>query len=159
MATEKTDTVVIGAGVIGLAVARALALAGREVIVLEANPGIGQEISSRNSEVIHAGLYYEPGSLKAKSCVRGKELLYRYCADKGVPHRRIGKLIVATTEAQVTKLLYISENASACGVHDLELIDQHRLALMEPDVRAEAALWSPSTGITYRSKPVSGTSS
>jgi L-2-hydroxyglutarate oxidase LhgO len=147
MATEKTDTVVIGAGVIGLATARALALQGRDVIVLEANSGVGMETSSRSSEVIHAGLYYQPDSLKASTCMRGKELLYRYCEDRGVPHRRIGKLIVATGEAQIAKLLDISENASASGVHDLELIDPHRLALMDPAVRAEAALWSPSTGI------------
>ncbi len=147
MPTERADTVVIGAGVIGLAVGRALALRGRDVIVLEAHPGIGMETSSRSSEVIHAGLYYEPGSLKARCCVRGKELLYRYCETRGVPYRRIGKLIVAIGEAQASQLLGISENAAACGVHDLELVDPHRLALMEPGVRADAALWSPSTGI------------
>jgi L-2-hydroxyglutarate oxidase LhgO len=147
MPRETADVVVVGAGVIGLAVARALALAGREVIVVETHPGIGMETSSRSSEVIHAGLYYPPGSLKARCCVRGKELLYRYCAAKGVAHRRIGKLIVARGEAQATRLLDIAANAAASGVHDLQLLDPHRLALMEPEVRADAALWSPSTGI------------
>jgi L-2-hydroxyglutarate oxidase LhgO len=147
MAPETTDAVVIGAGVIGLAVARSLALSGREVLVLEANPGIGQGISSRSSEVIHAGLYYEPDSLKARSCVRGKALLYEYCESKGVPHRRIGKLIVATDEAQVGSLEGIRNNAANSGVTDLEWVDRPRLVGMEPAVRARAALWSPSTGI------------
>ena len=104
MERMKTDVVVIGAGVIGLAVARALALQGREVLVLEANRSIGMEISSRNSEVIHAGLYYHPGSLKATTCVRGKVQLYEYCATKGVPHRRVGKLVVANGPEQAAEL-------------------------------------------------------
>ncbi len=147
MAVEKAETVVIGAGAIGLATARALARSGREVIVLEAHPGIGMETSSRSSEVIHAGIYYEPGSLKARCCVQGKEMLYRYCAGKGVPHRRIGKLIVANGDEQMESLEVLRRNAEASGVHDLERVGPHRLALMEPQVRADAALWSPSTGI------------
>ena len=98
--TETADCVVIGAGVVGLAVARALALAGREVIVLEASDAIGTETSSRNSEVIHAGIYYAPGSLKGQLCVAGKKLLYRYCEERGIPYRNCTKLIVATSEAQ-----------------------------------------------------------
>lgn len=147
MAVDSTDTAVIGAGVIGLAMARALALAGREVVVLEASAAIGQGISARSSEVVHAGLHYPPGSMKARCCVRGKELLYAYCKTRGVPHRRIGKLIVAAGEAQVPRLAGIRDNAAASGVHDLELIDPHQVARMEPQVRADAALWSPSSGI------------
>lgn len=147
MPPDKTDTVVIGAGVIGLAVARALALAGREVIVLEAHAGIGQETSSRSSEVIHAGLYYPPGSLKARTCVRGKALLYEYCTAKGVPHRRLGKLIVATDQEQAAALESVRANAAACGVTDLEPRDASDLAGLEPRVRSCTALWSPSTGI------------
>src|SRR4030088_3590446 len=97
---EKVESVVIGAGVVGLAVARALAMAGRELVILEAEDAIGTHTSSRNSEVIHAGIYYPKGSLKASSCVSGKELLYRYCAEHGVPHRHCGKLIVATNQSQ-----------------------------------------------------------
>lgn len=147
MGRERVDTVVIGAGVIGLAAARALALAGREVLVLEANAGIGQETSSRSSEVIHAGLHYPPGSLKALTCVRGKQMLYDYCAAKGVPHRALGKLIVATRAERLPELARIRDNAIASGVADVTLIGRERLAAMEPQVRGEAALWSPSTGI------------
>jgi L-2-hydroxyglutarate oxidase LhgO len=147
MGRERADIVVIGAGVIGLAVARALAVSGREVLALEANPGIGQEISARNSEVIHAGLYYQPGSLKARTCVRGRKMLYDYCSRKGVPQRRIGKLVVASSAEQVADLQRLRANATASGVTDLELLDPHRLELLEPAVRAIAALWSPATGI------------
>jgi L-2-hydroxyglutarate oxidase LhgO len=144
---QDVDSVVIGAGVIGLAVARALAASGREVLVVEANSGIGLETSSRHSEVIHAGLYYAPGSLKALSCVRGKTLLYTYCREKGVPHQRLGKLVVASHPEQLGALTALKDNAAACGVPDLQLLDAHRLELMEPAVRAAGALWSPSTGI------------
>ncbi len=102
---ERLDAVVIGAGVVGLAVARALALAGREVTVLEAEPRLGMHASSRNSEVIHAGIYYAPGSLKARACVTGKSLLYRYCAERGIAHRRIGKLLVAVRTDEVPALM------------------------------------------------------
>src|SRR5918995_3025369 len=115
---ERVDCVVIGAGVIGLAVARQLALSGREVLVLEAAGMIGTETSSRNSEVIHAGIYYPTGSLKARTCVAGKRRLYAYCAERGVPHRRCGKLIVATTEAQNRTLEQIRAKAAANGVSD-----------------------------------------
>ena len=119
---ERVDCVVIGAGVVGLAVARSLALAGREVVVLEAAGAIGTETSSRNSEVIHAGIYYAPGSLKAVSCVNGRQLLYRYCAEHGVAHRRCGKLIVATETAQIGTLHKIHAHAAANGVDDLRLL-------------------------------------
>jgi len=144
---ESVDCVVIGAGVVGLACARALALAGREVIVLEAAGAIGTETSSRNSEVIHAGIYYPPGSVKAASCVNGKELLYRYCEARGIAHRRCGKLIVATAAEQVATLHKIQAQAAANGVRDLRLLTAAEAGAMEPALRCVAALHSPSTGI------------
>jgi L-2-hydroxyglutarate oxidase LhgO len=144
---ERVDCVVIGAGVVGLAVARQLARAGREVIVLEAQSMIGTETSSRNSEVIHAGIYYPKGSLKATSCVAGKQKLYAYCAEHGVPHRRCGKLIVATTEQQKATLEQIRAKAAANGVTDLEWLEPAAVEALEPEVACTAALLSPSTGI------------
>jgi L-2-hydroxyglutarate oxidase LhgO len=144
---ERVDCVVIGAGIVGLAVARALARAGREVIVLEEASAIGTETSSRNSEVIHAGIYYAPGSAKALLCVKGRELLYRYCEERGVGHRRCGKLIVATAAEQVAALHKIQAQAAANGVHDLRLLTAAEANAMEPALRCVAALHSPSTGI------------
>jgi L-2-hydroxyglutarate oxidase LhgO len=144
---ERVDCVVIGAGVIGLAVARQLALSGREVLVLEAAGMVGTETSSRNSEVIHAGIYYPTGSLKARTCVAGKHRLYAYCAARGIPHARCGKLIVATTEAQKATLEGIRAKAAANGVDDLEWLEPDAVATREPDVYCTAALLSPSTGI------------
>ncbi|HEY5624003.1 MAG TPA: NAD(P)/FAD-dependent oxidoreductase [Gammaproteobacteria bacterium] len=144
---DSLDVVVIGAGVIGLAVARELAQAGREVVVLERNERIGEETSSRNSEVIHAGIYYPTGSLKARLCVRGKELLYRYCEAKDVPHRRCGKIIVALDEPQTRKLEALREQATINGVNDLTPLSSSDVAALEPEVRCAAALMSPSTGI------------
>ena len=144
---EHVDTVVIGAGVVGLAVARALALAGREVIVLEAENAIGTHTSSRNSEVIHAGIYYPKGSLKAKLCVAGRQQLYEYCSDHGVGHQRCGKLIVATSDSQIADLDKIRAAAHANGVADVAPIALERVREMEPAVRCVAALHSPSTGI------------
>ncbi|RRD57598.1 NAD(P)/FAD-dependent oxidoreductase [Comamonadaceae bacterium OH2545_COT-014] len=144
---DHVDAVVIGAGVVGLAVARALALAGREVVVLEAAPGVGTGISSRNSEVIHAGLYYAPGSLKARLCVQGRQMLYDYCAERGIAHRRCGKLIVATTEAERAPLAAIAERAAAAGVHDLVPLTPGQARALEPALHCVAALHSPSTGI------------
>jgi L-2-hydroxyglutarate oxidase LhgO len=145
--THRVDCVVIGAGVIGLAVGREFALAGREVIVLEQNAGIGEETSSRNSEVIHAGLYYPTGSLKAKLCVTGRSLLYDYCERRQVPFRRIGKLIVATDVAQLERLDSLGDQAKQNGVTEFARIDQAELTRREPAVRGAGALWSPSTGI------------
>ena len=136
---DQVDVVVIGAGVVGLAVARALAQAGREVIVIEAEDCIGAHTSSRNSEVIHAGIYYPHNSLKAFACVRGKHLLYDYCASHGVPHKRITKLIAAVDEAQDVELARIKKNAEGNGVNDLEWLDQAQSRALEPAVGATAA--------------------
>lgn len=144
---ETIDAIVIGAGVVGLAVARELALAGLEVMVLESGHAIGTGTSSRNSEVIHAGLYYPPGSLKARLCVQGKQMLYAYCAERGVAHRRLGKLIVATSTEQLPQLAAIQTQAAANGVHDLQHLSAAQARAMEPDLHCEAALLSPSTGI------------
>jgi L-2-hydroxyglutarate oxidase LhgO len=147
METLELDAVVIGGGVIGLAVARALAQQGREVTLLEADSRLGNHTSSRNSEVIHAGIYYPKGSLKAQSCVAGKQLLYAYCAEANVPHRRVGKIIVATRDEEVAALDDILERARQNGVDDLEWLEQKDVARLEPDVRAVRGLLSPSTGI------------
>ncbi|HTB04301.1 MAG TPA: NAD(P)/FAD-dependent oxidoreductase [Bradyrhizobium sp.] len=144
---EKVECVVIGAGVIGLAVARRLAQAGREVIVLEAAEGIGTVTSSRNSEVIHAGIYYKADSLMARTCVSGKHALYRYCRDHGIPHRNCGKLIVATTAAETEKLQAIRAHAQANGVGDLKTLTGAEARALEPALNCDAALLSPSTGI------------
>lgn len=145
-AAEAVDVVVVGAGAVGLAVARAFAQAGREVLVLERETAIGTGVSSRNSEVIHAGLYYEPGSLKARLCVRGKELLYAFCESHGVDHRRCGKLVVATDAAQLESLKEIEARAQANGV-PVEWLSGPEAVALEPALNAEAALLSPSTGI------------
>jgi L-2-hydroxyglutarate oxidase LhgO len=145
--SERIDCVVIGAGVVGLATARALAAQGREVIVLEQHDTIGEETSSRNSEVIHAGIYYPTGSLKARLCLAGKRRLYEYCATRGIGHRRCGKLIVAIDDTQMPTLRKLQSKATENGVDDLEWVDTPRLHAMEPAVRGIAALWSPSTGI------------
>ncbi len=145
--TDSIECAVIGAGVVGLAVARALALAGREVVVLESAETIGTGISSRNSEVIHAGIYYAPGSNKARFCVEGRDLLYAYCAEHGVAHRRVGKLVVATEDSEIPSLEKIRATGEANGVHDLEWLDREAVARREPAVKAAAALWCPSTGM------------
>ena len=144
---NDVDCIVIGAGVIGLAVARALAQGGREVIILERERQFGMHTSSRNSEVIHAGIHYEPNSLKARLCVAGRDLLYRYCAERGIPHRRCGKFTVATSADQLATLDKIEINARANGVFDMEWLDAAQAGRLEPQLRCLRALWSPSTGI------------
>ena len=144
---DQVDCVVLGAGVVGLAVARALALEGREVVVLEAASSIGTGTSSRNSEVIHAGIYYPQGSLKASLCVLGRKMLYDYCEARGIGHGRCGKLLVATSEAQVGKLQGIIDKAAANGVHDLVLLSREQAKALEPQLECVAAVHSPSTGI------------
>jgi len=143
----KIEAVVVGAGVVGLSIARALSARGVEVLVLEQEAGIGQVTSSRNSEVIHAGLYYPPDSLKARFCVQGKRALYQYCSERGVPHRRCGKLVVATSEDEGGALAQLYERASQNGVEDIELIGAERLGILEPEICGSAALVSGSTGI------------
>ncbi len=144
---DEVECVVVGAGVVGLAVARALALAGFGVLVLERAYTIGFETSSRNSEVIHGGLYYPVGSLKARSCVAGRQRLYAFCRERGIPHARLGKLIVATTEAEISGLEKIAATARGNGVDDLEWLDRSQAQRLEPALSCVAALLSPSTGI------------
>src|SRR6201998_2305511 len=144
---DKVECVIIGAGVIGLAIARQLARAGREVIVLEAAEGIGTVTSSRNSEVIHAGIYYKAGSLMARMCVAGKRALYAYCADHGIPHKNCSKLIVATTPKETEKLQFIRAHAEANGVLDMQTLSGDAARALEPALNCDAALLSPSTGI------------
>jgi len=145
--TERVEAVVIGAGVVGLAIARRLAMAGRETVVLEAAEAIGTETSARNSEVIHAGLYYPKGSLKARFCVAGKEMLYAYCASHGIGHARCGKLIVAADEAECATLAEIDAKARANGVTDLTFLTADEARALEPALDCAGALLSPSTGI------------
>jgi phytoene dehydrogenase-like protein len=149
---DKVECVVIGAGVIGLAVARQLAQAGREVIILEAAEGIGTVTSSRNSEVIHAGIYYPAGSLMARMCVSGRRELYQYCAEHGIPHRNCGKLIVATTAKETAKLQSIQAHAEANGVLDLKTLSGADARAMEPALNCDAALLR-----CYRLPPASST--
>lgn len=142
----ETDAVVIGAGAVGLAVARQLSLSGHDVVILEKNEHFGMETSARNSEVIHAGIYYPPGSLKAKLCARGKALLYEFCDNHGVPHRRIGKLIVGH-DGQEAQLAAIAQAAAGNDVNDLRPLARAEIAALEPEISADLALLSPSTGI------------
>src|SRR5205807_1397418 len=141
------QVLVIGAGVIGLAVARAAALAGHEVIVAEATGGIGNGVSSRNSEVIHAGMYYPTGSLRACHCVRGRRMLYEFCGSHGVPHRKVGKLIVAVDEKQTAKIEGIAKQGEINGVEGLEFLGGNAARAMEPALNCTAALLSTETGI------------
>lgn len=145
--SERVDCVVIGAGVVGLAVARAVAQTGREVIVVETADAIGTETSSRHSEVIHAGIYYAPGSLKAQFCVGGKKAMYAFCDEHGVDYNNCGKVIVATNAEQLPELDRLKKNAAANGVTDLEWMTPEQVTEMEPSVFCVGALWSPSTGI------------
>jgi L-2-hydroxyglutarate oxidase LhgO len=143
----ELDVAVIGAGVVGLAVARSFAQAGRHVVVLEAEGRIGSHTSSRNSEVIHAGIYYEAGSLKARLCVQGRDALYRYCLEQGIAARRTGKLIVATRDEEIGALERLRLQAEGNGVADLQWLDRQAVSELEPEVVSVGALLSPSTGI------------
>ena len=144
---DRLDCAVVGAGVVGLAVARALARAGREVVILEAEEAIGTHTSSRNSEVIHAGIYYPHGSLKARACVEGKRLLYEYCVRHDIPHARCGKLIVATAAGQLQELDAIQAKAHANGATDVVRMTREQAIALEPELSCVAALYSPSTGV------------
>src|SRR6478609_1819166 len=141
---SDVDAVVIGAGVVGLAVARELAQSGLSVIVVEAAEGIGTETSSRNSEVIHAGIYHPAGSLKARLCVAGRERFYSFCENHGVPHRRSGKLIVATSEAELAGIEGLARKGAANGVDDLRLLNREETLALEPALACTGALLSPS---------------
>ena len=141
------DALVVGAGVIGIAVARALALTGRSVIVIERADRIGSETSSRNSEVIHSGIYYPKDSLKAKHCVEGRRKLYEFCAERGVPHRRCGKLIVAADKAELAAIEALAATSEANGVDDLQMLSAAEAKAMEPALNSVGALLAPSTGI------------
>ncbi len=147
LALDKIDAVVVGAGVVGLAVARAIALTGHEVIVLEAERAVGTGTSARNSEVIHAGIYYPKGSLKALWCVKGRELLYQYCQERFIAHKRCGKLIVATQPEQIAQLDAIAQKALNNGVLDIQKLTAQQAKELEPELNCLAALLSPSTGI------------
>ncbi|MGQ0697931.1 MAG: NAD(P)/FAD-dependent oxidoreductase [Panacagrimonas sp.] len=144
---DKIDCVVVGAGAVGLAIARELARNGRSILICEAEDGFGTVTSARNSEVIHAGIYYPQGSLKAELCVRGRGLLYEFCRSRGVPHRRSGKWIVATHDSQLGQLEGIGQAAARNGVTDLHPITREQALADEPQLHCVAALVSPSTGI------------
>nr|WP_047168734.1 NAD(P)/FAD-dependent oxidoreductase [Sphingomonas sp. Y57] len=141
------DTLVVGAGVIGLSVARKISNSGCETVIIDGEQAFGTWTSARNSEVIHAGIYYPPGSLKAALCTRGRELLYRYCSDREIPHRQTGKVIFAADAAQSVRLDEIMAMAAAAGVDDLRRIGAHETLMLEPELRCREALLSPSTGI------------
>src|SRR6185312_16986484 len=143
----EIDCLVIGAGVVGLACAAALAERGRDVIVAEAAGGIGTGVSSRNSEVIHAGLYYPTGSKRAWHCPRGRRMLYEFCASHGVPHRKCGKLVVATSEGEIEKLSAILKQSQINGVEGCEMIEGAAARRLEPDLACVAAMHSPETGV------------
>jgi L-2-hydroxyglutarate oxidase LhgO len=144
---EEVDVAIIGAGAIGLAVARALSGGGKDIIVIEKNSSFGQEQSSRNSEVIHAGLYYPKGSIKSETCIRGRKLLYELCSKYNIPHKKLGKLIIASGKEETAKLNGIYKNAKECGIKDLRFLEKKDARKMEPDIEADSALFSPETGI------------
>lgn len=147
MSAERVDALVIGAGVIGLSVGRALAQADREVIVIEKHDAFGVETSSRNSEVIHAGIQYRPGGMRARLAVKGRDALYAFCKSRGVKHDRCEKLIVALGDDEIARLSIVKENAEQNGVDDLRIIDAREAARLEPGIRCDAALHSPSSGV------------
>ncbi len=144
---ERTNITIIGAGICGLAIAHELSKKHDDILVVEQHDSFGRETSSRNSEVIHAGLYYPKNSLKAKLCIEGKKLLYAFCAQCHIPHKNIGKILVACNDEEAEKLHQIKENAADCGVSNLRFLTQDELRTLEPDVQAKESLWSPDTGI------------
>ena len=144
---EKIDIAIIGAGAIGLGIAHALSEAKKDIIVIEKNHAFGQETSSRNSEVIHAGIYYPKDSFKAKTCIRGRGLLYKFCSKHNIPYKKLGKLIVASEKSELDKLKNIHKNAGECGVEGIKFLDKKDIEKLEPSVRAESALFSSESGI------------
>src|SRR5438874_4545501 len=146
-AVGRMQVLVVGAGVVGLAIARAAAIAGHDVVVAEAASGIGTGVSSRNSEVIHAGLYYPTGSRRAYYCPRGRRMLYEFCASHGVPHRKCGKLVVATNASEIRRLEGVLKQAQINGVEGVELIEGAAAKRLEPELACLVAMVSPETGI------------
>jgi len=144
---EKVEITIVGAGVVGLAIGYELSKEFKDIFILEKNPSFGQEISSRNSEVIHAGIYYPKDSLKTKTCIEGKRLLYEFCAQKGIPHKKMGKLIVATNDEEIKELERLFLQGLENGVSDLRLLSQREIKDFEPEVKALRAIYSPSSGI------------
>ena len=144
---EKSDITIIGAGVIGLAASYELSSLGKDILTIEKHDSFGQETSSRNSEVIHAGLYYPKNSLKAKTCIRGRELLYDFCSKNNIPHKKLGKLVVAYDKEGDAKLDDIYKNASECGVENLKFLDKNEIKKLEPNISANKGMFSPDTGI------------
>ena len=144
---DRVDVTIIGAGVIGLAVSYLLSKEGKDIVVAEKHNSFGQETSSRNSEVIHAGLYYQPGSLKAETCICGKELLYGLCEEQNIPYQRIGKLVVGSDPIEISKIENIYKNANDCGISDLTYLESSDIRKLEPNVSSKMGIWSPSTGI------------
>ncbi len=144
---EKVDIVIIGAGVVGLAAAAEVSQKNKDTVVIERHPSFGQEASSRNSEVIHSGLYCPKDSLKARLCLEGKRLLYQLCEEKNIPHKRIGKLIVATEDKELKKLEELLKRGKGNGVEDLKILDKNEIEKIEPHIRAIGAIYSPSTGV------------
>ena len=144
---EKVDIAIIGAGVVGLATSYALSESPKDVLVIEKHPSFGQETSSRNSEVIHAGLYYKKDSLKAKTCIRGKKLLYSLCEEENIPYKKLGKLVIAPTKDGVPKIENVLKNAEECGVNNLKPLNKNDIKKLEPSVEAEGGFFSPDTGI------------
>ena len=144
---EKVNIIIIGAGVVGLSIAAELSQTQKDIIIVERNPSFGQETSSRNSEVIHAGIYYPKDSLKLKTCIEGKELLYKFCAQNSIPHKRLGKLIIAINKNEVEDLEKLFLRGIENGASDLTLISKAQVKKMEPNINAQGAIYSPSTGI------------
>ena len=146
-ADDHVEIIIIGAGVIGLAIAKTLSESGREVLILEKEKSFGMGISSRNSEVIHAGLYFSPDMLKTTLCVSGKKLLYEYANDRHIPHKKCGKLLLATSSAECEKLQQIKLNAEKCGIDDLQSLTKEQCEELEPDISAVSGIYSPSSGV------------
>lgn len=144
---EKVDVTIIGAGVIGLAVSYLLSKSNKNIVVIEKNYSFGQETSSRNSEVIHAGLYYEPGSLKAETCVKGSKFLYELCENNDIPYRKLGKLVSAVNNEEIERIKQIFNSASNCGVENLSFFEEKEIKKFNPDISAKLAIFSPETGI------------
>ena len=144
---QETNITIIGAGVIGLAIAYKLFDSDKNIVVIDKEDSFGRATSSRNSEVIHAGLYYEPNSLKAKTCIKGRELLYELCAKNNIPHKKLGKLVVAANDEEVERIEDIHENAERSGVKDLRFLEQDEISRLEPNIKGKRAIFSPDTGI------------